>query len=262
MIRKSAVLMAVMLIFAFVLPAFADDNSDDYITTGQVEKKDINDTLNTGGVDKVLKPTPVDTPTAVPKPKPKPKPKPTPKPKPKPRPKPKARPRPMPTYTPTEEPTPTATPVVPPDFNIADVTAEEVVKDKNMGNWFGLFDMIYNVKKLNVHMLVANKASAGGAMNVNAELVSSDQGVRIQNPLKDLQNMLSGESREMNFVVETTKDYKGPEKLPLSLKIKADYFERDYPVDVEITKYNWSLVVIIILLALIVILLIAIAVKR
>ncbi|MEI7641114.1 MAG: hypothetical protein WCJ46_06365 [bacterium] len=257
--KNFLVLLAVVILMGFSVPIFCAE-ADDYISAGAVKKAETKDILEAGTVKKIsiviveatgtFTPGVVATATQVAAVKPVIKPK--------------TKPRVIPTAThiPTVAPTPTVTAMALPDFNIAEVTTEEVVKEKNSDNWFGLTDMLFSVKKLNVRVLMANKILGGAASNVTAELLSTDAGIKITNGKKDLQNILPGDTREMSFVIDITKEYKGPAKLPLMIKIKADTFDYDYTLDVQVKKQNWTLFIITGLLSLIVILLVVIAIKK
>ncbi len=247
--KNFLVLLAVVILMGFSVPIFCAE-ADDYISAGAVKKAETKDILEAGTVKKIsiviveatgtFTPGVVATATQVAAVKPVIKPK----------------------TKPRVIPTPTVTAMALPDFNIAEVTTEEVVKEKNSDNWFGLTDMLFSVKKLNVRVLMANKILGGAASNVTAELLSTDAGIKITNGKKDLQNILPGDTREMSFVIDITKEYKGPAKLPLMIKIKADTFDYDYTLDVQVKKQNWTLFIITGLLSLIVILLVVIAIKK
>jgi len=223
---KKVWLMVVILLFISVAYILADDEplniptaEDNYIENGSVEKSNDQDTLEAGTVEKVEKPT--AEPTVAQKPKPKPKPKPTPKPVKKYKPSPKP------------VPTPTPAPVVSPDFKVANITTESLVKDKTTENLYGL---IYTGERIRVQFDLQN--TGGSAYGATAELTTNHPKIVMINAKKDLQDMAQGQSKEVSFVLDVLNGYNGPQPLPVSLKVKSQNFEKDYPLEIYVEMKN------------------------
>lgn len=239
---KKVWFMVVIILFVSAIYILSDDEplniptaEDNYIENGAVEKSNDQDTLEAGTVDKVEKPTPVPTEVPAPKPKPKPKPKPTPKPVKK--------------HKPAPTPVPTPTPVMYSDFKILNITTEAIVKERTPENIYGL---LYTGERIRVQFDIQN-TGGGTAYAATGELNTTHPKIVLITTKKDLQDILPGQSREVSYVIDVLNGYNGPQPLPITVKIKAQNFEKDYPLEVYVEMKNPYILYIIILLILFII---------
>ncbi len=247
------IFLAILALIIISIPAFlfAADN-EDYIDGDTVNKHETGDLLDSGSVTKVEKPTVVPVaPTAVPeatevpatpvpapteKPRPAAKPTPTAKPTPKPILKKvvKARPAPVPTAIP--QPSKRAA-----EFAVVQAMAEEVAKKRTFENYFGILD---RDRKFRLIFTLQNTGEMP-SFYTNAALISGHTSIVVAGTEKDLQTVLPTDKREMTYEIVILGSYDGQPKLPLTLKVKAAGFERDYPLDIYIEPSNPYLLYII-----------------
>ena len=232
--------MALLAMVVISIPAFifAADN-EDYIDGDTVNKHDTGDLLDSGTVDKVEKPTvaptavqePTEAPAATPVPAPTAKPRPTIKPTAKPTPKKVVKAQPTPVPTPTAIPQPAKRAA---EFAVVQAMAEEVAKKRTFENYFGLLD---RDRKFRLIFTLQNTGEQP-SFYTNAALISGHTSIIVAGTEKDLQTVLPADKREMTYEIVILGSYDGQPKLPLTLKVKAAGFERDYPLDIYIEPEN------------------------
>lgn len=234
--KKILVFIAVLLALSFVsVQAFddvpdvpqesgveGDTPDDEAIETDTVEKQNTDEVLDSDTVEAVPTKTPKPAPTATQRP--------TPKPTPKPKVVKKATPRP----TPTETAVPTSTPVLTAEFTIQNTKIEELAKKRTPENLYGIFDKEKKVSVLLTIQSTGNKTLKGAT----AEMKSGHQRLLVLEPLKDLTTILPGDKRELLFTIDMLSDYDGVSNLPLSLLIKAEGFEKEYPLSITVEQDN------------------------
>jgi len=195
----------------------------------------------------IVKPaaTPVPQPTA----------KPTPRPTPKPKPKKKT------VYKPAPTPVPTAVPTVAalPDFQVASLSVDEVVINRNTANYYGILPLLTGEKKLKLTMAIEN-IGQGTAENTTAELRAAHPRIMIAESVKNLQTILKGEKKELYYNVERITGYDGPVNIQLTLKLTSGTVEKTFPLEVFAEPFNpmlvYAILAGIILLMIIIILII------
>lgn len=223
----------------------------DYLQSGEVEKKDTGELLDTGLVE--AKPTKTPTPTPEPTPEPTPKPKPTPKSTHKPKPTPVPTPKPIPTPIPT-----TIKPESFPAITITKTSILELAQKKNLSNFFGLLSP---ERKFNLTIQIEN-AGPSSAFYTTAKLKSGHPSILIAEPEKDLKTILPGNRLELVYNMVVLASYDGDLKLPLSLKISANNIEKEFPLEVYIDEaIPYMLYLIIGLIILFIIILIILIIK-
>jgi len=224
----------------------------DYLQSGEVEKKDTGELLDSGIVEAKPTKTPIPTPT----PKPEPTPIPTEKPKPKPTPKPTIKPTPIPQPTPVV--IKTIKPAEFPAISITKTSILELAQKKNLSNFFGLLSP---ERKFNLTLQIEN-AGPSAAYYTTAQLKSGHPSILIAEPEKDLKTVLQGSRLDLVYNMVILASYDGDLKLPLTLKISANGMEKEFPVEVYIDEsVPYMLYGIISLIILFIIILIIIIVK-
>lgn len=235
------IFLSILALIIISIPAFilaADD--EDYIEGDTVSKHETGELLDGGLVDKVEKPTVAPTkapePTEVPAtpvPKPTAKPKPIIKPTVKPTPKKivKAHPTAVPTPVPTAVPQPARRSA---EFAVVQAIAEEAAKKRTVENYFGIFD---RDRKFRIIFTLQNTGEMP-SFESKAALISGHTSIIVSGAEKDLQTVLPNDKREMTYELLILGSYDGASKLPLTLKVKATGFERDYPLDIYVEPEN------------------------
>jgi hypothetical protein len=257
-----ALILSAMLLIPVFAAADDENSSDDFIDAGTVQKHDNSNLLDSGTVEKVDKPTAVPTavppaaePTAVPTKKPVERPAPRPTPRPTPRKTVKRAPTPVP--TPTLVPTPSGRPA---EFSITSASAEELAKKRTFQNYFGILD---RDRKFRMIFTVQNTGDQP-SLYTGASLLSGHTSIIIadKDKDKDLQTVLAKDKRELTFEILILGSYDGDSKLPLTLKMKYNGVEKDYPLDISIEPENPFLLYGIIAGVLLLIIIIIILVSR
>lgn len=237
--KKIFFILLTVIIISIPARLFAADD-EDYIDGDTVNKHETGELLDGGLVEKVEKPTAVPTAApaatevpATPVPAPTEKPKPTPKPVIKPTPKKAVK------AQPTAVPTPVPTPVPQPakrsaEFAVVQAMAEEVAKKRNFENYFGLLD---RDRKFRLIFTIQNTGEQPSFYST-AALISGHSSIIVAGIAKDLQTVLANDKRELTYELVILGSYDGGSKLPLTLKVKAAGFERDYPLDIYIEQEN------------------------
>ncbi|MBN2755185.1 MAG: hypothetical protein JXR81_10055 [Candidatus Goldbacteria bacterium] len=243
--RFSAFIVTIVLFLPVYIMAGLYDNDDDLIQVDTVEEQSTGSLLNSS----IVKPPP----TAVPAPTAKPTPKPTPKPAPKPKKKTVYKP------APTPKPTPVPTVAALPNFQVASLSVEEVVINKNSANYYGMLPLLTGEKKLRLTMAIEN-IGQGSAMNTTAELRAAHPRIMITENIKNLQTILKGEKKELYYNVERITGYDGPVNIQLTLKLTSGNIEKIFPLEVFAEPFNpmiiYAILAGIILLIIIIILII------
>jgi hypothetical protein len=258
-------LLAFFFISSFMaLPMFIHADEDDLIQVDTVTKHDTGSMLDSGTVEKVEKPAPEPTrpePTAVPTPKPAPTERPvaTEKPVVKPTPKPAAKKvakKVQPTPVPTAIPAPAGRKA---EFSIVSASAEELAKKRNLNNCFGLLD---RERKFRMIFTVQNTGDQP-SLNTSANIVSGNTSIIVSDKDrdKDLQTVPANDKRELTFEILILGSYEGDNRLPLSLKMKYNGVEKDYPLDISVEPESpvaiYAVIASVILLIIIIIILIS-----
>jgi hypothetical protein len=112
--------------------------------------------------------------------------------------------------------------------------AEESAKKRTFENYFGLLD---RDRKFRLIFTVQNTGEQPSFYST-ASLISGHSSIIVAGTEKDLQTVLPADKREMTYEVVILGSYDGGAKLPLTLKVKAAGFERDYPLDIYIEPEN------------------------
>jgi len=225
MIKKFAAFIVTIILFLPVyVMAGLYDNDDDLIQVDTVEGQSTGSLLDST----IVKPAA----TAVPAPTAKPTPKPTPKPA-APKPKKKAVYKPAPTPVPTPVPTVAALP----DFQVASLSVDEVVINRNTANYYGMLPLLTGEKKLKLTMAIEN-IGQGTAENTMAELRAAHPRIMITENVKNLQTILKGEKKELYYNVERVSGYDGPVNIQLTLKLNSGTVEKTFPLEVFAEPFN------------------------
>jgi len=231
---------------------YSTQEENDYLQSGEVEKKDTGELLDTGLVE--AKPTKTPIPTPTPEPTPEPTPKPTPK----------AKPKPTPVPTPIPKPTPitkTIKPVQFPAISIIKTSILELAQKKNLSNFFGLLSP---ERKFNLTLQIEN-AGPTSAYYTTAQLKSGHPSILIAEPDKNLKTILPGSRFDLVYNMVVLASYDGDLKLPLTLKISANGMEKEFPVEVYIDEaipYMLYSVIVLIIIFIIILILIIIRASR
>jgi len=210
--------------------------AEDLLEADAVDKREDSEYFNAGTVDAIPTdtppPIPTDTPPPIPTATPKPTDKPTPKPTLKPTPKPTLKPK--PTKKPTPKPTPKKkykkTTVRYPEFNIARAEIVEIAQAKTAENLFGLF---VSERKFTLTIVLENSGKRSSYYTVT-NLISGHTSVIATEPEKQLGTVLPQSKRELVYPVLVLASYDGENKLPLSLKVRANGLNKEFPVEVYI----------------------------
>lgn len=227
---------------------YSTQEESDYLQSGEVEKKDTGELLDSGLVEAKPTKTPIPTPT------PEPTPKPTPKPEPK------------PTRAPTPKPTPvTVTKIIKPAafpaISITKTSILELAQKKNLSNFFGLLSP---ERKFTLTLQIEN-AGPATAYYTSTYLKSGHPSILIAEPEKDLKTVLRGSRLDLVYNMIVLASYDGDLKLPLTLKISANSMEKEFPVDVYIDEsvpYMLYSIIILIIIFIIILIIIIIKVSR
>ncbi|MCX8093966.1 MAG: hypothetical protein N3E50_07380 [Candidatus Goldbacteria bacterium] len=231
---------------------YSTQEESDYLQSGEVEKKDTGELIDSGLVE--AKPTKTPIPTPTPEPTPKPTPKPIPKPKPK------------PTPVPTPEPKPTPVPKIikPVEFPAISITKTsilELAQKKNLSNFFGLLSP---ERKFNLTLQIENSGQTSAYYTV-VQLKSGHPSILIAEPEKNLKTVIPGSRLDLVYNMVVLASYDGDLKLPLSLKISANGMEKEFPLDVYIDEsipYMLYTIIGFIILFLIILIIIIINASR
>ncbi len=265
-LKFSVFLIFLSLFFGFIIYSqidapepddydYSTQEESDYLQSGEVEKKDTGELLDTGLVEAKPTKTPIPTPTK--EPAPEPTPKPTPKPKPK--------PKPTLIPTPIPEPTPVTKIIKPMQFPAISITKTsilELAQKKNLSNFFGLLSP---ERKFNLTLQIENEGPSS-AYYTNAQLKSGHPSILIAEPDKNLKTILPGSRLDLVYNMVVLASYDGDLKLPLTLKISANGMEKEFPLEVYIDEsipyMLYSIIVLIIVFIIILILIIIRASKK
>ncbi len=228
---------------------YSTQEESDYLQSGEVEKKDTGEMLDSGLVEAKPTKTPVPTPTL----------KPTPEPTPKPTSKPVIKPTPVPTPEPKPTPVPkTIKPAQFPAISITKTSILELAQKKNLSNFFGLLSP---ERKFNLTLQIENVGSTSAYYTI-AQLKSGHPSILIAEPEKNLKTILPGSRLDLVYNMVVLASYDGDLKLPLTLKITANGMEKEFPVEVYIDEsIPYMLYAVIGLIILFIIILIIIIAK-
>lgn len=228
---------------------YSTQEESDYLQSGEIEKKDTGELIDSGLVE--AKPTKTSVPTPTTEPTTKPTPKPTPKPKPTPIP------------TPIPKPTPVTVtkiiqPAVFPAISITKTSILELAQKKNLSNFFGLLSP---ERKFTLTLQIEN-AGPYTAYYTRAQLKSGHPSILIAEPEKELKTVLTGSRLDLVYNMIVLASYDGDLKLPLTMKISANGMEKEFPVEVYIDEsIPYMLYFTIILVIIFIIILILIIIK-
>ncbi len=253
-------ILLVLIIILFTNNGLKAAYNEDMIEVGAVEQKSGGEMLEAGVVSSVKKPTVTPTftpipPTAVPTLKPKVTQKSTPK---------IVKKYIKPTAVPTPVPTATATPVMPPEFGIVSLVAEEIIIPSTPANYYGLASAITGEKRLRVVITLQNNGQ-GTANNTVAELKANNFRIAVIDPVKELGVIYPGAKTDLSYAVERLSGYEGPDSIKLLLKVKTNEIERELPLEVYAEPFNPNTVYIVfgcIIILIIIFMIIVLSGKR